>query len=59
MRCIICDNKLLDSELLRKDSQGNHMDTCNNCMGAIWEHTEEFDFIEDVDVALDKGEEKL
>jgi len=35
------------------------MDTCNNCMGAIWEHTEEFDFIEDVDLALDKGEEKL
>lgn len=56
MRCKICDIKLIHSELLRKDIDGNHMDTCNKCIGAIYENTDEFDFILDVNSVVDNEE---
>lgn len=59
MRCKICDVKLNNSELLRKDVEGNHMDTCNKCIGAIYENTDEFDFILDVNSVLDNEEEEV
>lgn len=35
-RCSICDKRLLDRELLKKDSRGNHLDTCSQCQGEVF-----------------------
>jgi len=59
MRCKICDVKLSDGEILRKDVDGKHLDTCNKCIGSIYEATEEYDFIRDVNYALDREDEEL
>ena len=59
MRCKICDVKLNNSELLRKDFQGNHMDHRSGGIGAIYENTDEFDFILDVNLVVDKEEEEV
>ena len=53
MRCRICDVKLQSGELLRKDTQGDHLDTCNRCLQAIYENTEEYDYVNDINFPLD------
>lgn len=65
MRCVICDNKLLDRELLKRDLwTGLPLDTCGKCMGTIGEAAaEDFEYIDDVNVIskipLDKEENDL
>ena len=34
MRCRACDKILEDSELTRKDTHGNFLDLCGNCLSA-------------------------
>jgi len=52
MRCIICDNKLKDGELLKRDLfTGLPLDTCGKCMGSIGEAVaEDFEYIDDLNV---------
>ena len=65
MRCIICDDKLKDSELLRKDLfTGLPLDTCGNCMASVGEAVaEDFEYIDDINIIskipLDKPKEDL
>ena len=65
MRCKICDAKLTDGELLKRDLfTGLPLDTCSTCMGSIGEAVaEDFEYIDDVNVLskipLDKEENDL
>jgi len=65
MRCIICDAKLKDSELLKRDLfTGLPLDTCNTCMVMVGETiAEDFEYIDDVNIIskipLDNEEKDL
>ena len=65
MRCVICDNKLNERELLKRDLwTGLPLDTCVKCMSSIGEAAaEDFEYIDDVNVIskipLDKEENDL
>lgn len=59
MRCKICDTVLGPSELKRLDDDGTHLDICNRCVGNIYETTEEYDFINDVNLVVDNQDEDL
>jgi hypothetical protein len=59
MRCKICDVILSDYECTKKDSNGEYLDTCGQCLSSIREALQEFD--EDIpykyDIGLDNDEE--
>jgi|TARA_R100000951_G_scaffold111369_1_gene110318 ribosome-binding protein aMBF1 (putative translation factor) len=59
MRCKICDAVLSSTELKRLDVDGTHLDICNRCVGNIYETTEEYDFINDVNLVVDNEDEPL
>lgn len=54
MRCRICNTKLRDSELSKKDSRGNFLETCGNCMASVYESLDDFTlFLKDIEKPLD------
>lgn len=59
MRCKICDEVLGPTELQRLDADGAHLDICHRCVGNIYETTEEYDFINDVNLVVDNEDEPL
>jgi|TARA_B110000285_G_scaffold26272_1_gene25412 hypothetical protein len=38
MRCKICNTKLKDWELSKKDKDNTFLDTCGDCMASVYEN---------------------
>ena len=56
MRCQICNTKLENYELTKRDVKGNlFLDTCNKCLSSIHKIANEYedDFIKDIQKPLD------
>ena len=55
MRCRICNNRLENYELTKRDVKGNFIDTCNKCLSSIHKIANEYedDFIQDIQKPLD------
>jgi len=58
MRCIICNNRLSNSELKQRDKNtGKFLDTCLQCMRHIYDTLSEFEPDErDIEKPIDKVE---
>ena len=46
MRCRICDVRLKDNDLFRKDHRGKYVETCSDCSSSIYKTLREFDLPE-------------
>ena len=55
MRCRICNTKLENYEVTKRDVKGNFLDTCNKCLSSIHKIANEYedDFIKDIQKPLD------
>ena len=55
MRCQICNVRLENHELSKKDLRGNFLDTCGDCLNKVHEivNSNQEDYIKDVEKPLD------
>ena len=54
MRCKICDTLLTPNQSVKKDSRGNFLETCGNCMASVYESLDDFTpFLKDIEKPLD------